>query len=111
MMVRHEGHQFPGDFDNVSESLFFASRPMNGCPDSPVQAPHSGCPVHAQVTCYTIRIHPQLLKAKGLLGDSLINRRHLKIDEGCRERHLPLGSNALRPCPPCQEFEPPSESV
>jgi len=30
----------------------------------------------------------------------LINRRHLKIGEGCLEGHLPLGSNSLRPCPP-----------
>jgi hypothetical protein len=100
MMIGYEGHQFSGDFYNVSESLFFSSRPMNGHRDSPVQAPHYGSPVHAQMTCNTIRIHPQLRKAKGLLGDSLINRRHLKVGEGDLEGHLPLGSNSLRPCPP-----------
>jgi hypothetical protein len=100
MIIGYEGHQFSGDFDNVPESLSFGSRPMNGRRDSPVQAPHYGCPVHAQMTCYTIRIHPQLRKAKGLLGDSLINRRYLKVGKGDLERHLPLGSNSLRPCPP-----------
>ena len=65
-----------------------------------------GRSVDAKVNGDTVGIHPQQVQVCGLLGDCLVNRHLREFGHGCLERHLPLGSNVLRPRPPCKEFEP-----
>ncbi len=79
---------------------YWCSRPISVFGYQPSQRPRYGCPVHAKVSCNTVGVHSQLAKVYGLLSYFLISRRFGDDGKAYLERHLSLGSNALRPCPP-----------